>query len=184
MCIIFIEGIVFLILSIFNIREKIVHAIPLGIRLGISPAIGLMLLNIGLGSNAGIYSENGGPFYAMRDFFGALTPSVARDSMGSGYTVMVLYVITMFVGLFVILYLDHKGVKAAVLAGMVCSSVIYWASEAIFLKVNPFEALKTASFVPPVKDMMELTLFRFDFHDFFAVGTFTAITLIDGKSVV
>ena len=113
LCIIFIEGIVFLILSILNIREKIVHAIPLGIRLGISPAIGLMLLNIGLGSNAGIYSDTGGPFYAMRDFFGALTPAVARDSMGSGYTVMVLSVITMFVGLFVILYLNHKGVKAA-----------------------------------------------------------------------
>ena len=178
LCIIFIEGIVFLILSILNVREKIVHAIPLGIRLGISPAIGLMLLNIGLCSNAGIYSENGGPFFAMRDFFGALTPALARDSMGTGYTMMVLYVITMFAGLFVILYLEHRGVKAAVLAGMVCSSLIYWAGEAIFLKVNPFEPLKTASFIPPVKDMIELTLFKFDFHDFFAVGTFTAVTLI------
>ena len=59
--IIFIEGLVFLVLSIFNIREKIVEAIPLGVRLGIGPAIGLMLMNIGIGSNAGIYSENGGP---------------------------------------------------------------------------------------------------------------------------
>ena len=58
--IILVEGIVFLALSIFNVREKIVAAIPLGIRLGISPAIGLMLLNIGFGSNAGIYSETGG----------------------------------------------------------------------------------------------------------------------------
>ena len=74
--IILVEGIIFVILSIFNVREKIVESIPLGIRLGISPAIGLMLMNIGLGSNAGIYSENGGPFFVMRDFFGALTPSV------------------------------------------------------------------------------------------------------------
>ena len=44
LCIILIEGIVFFILSLLNIREKIVDAIPLGIRLGISPAIGLMLL--------------------------------------------------------------------------------------------------------------------------------------------
>ena len=73
--IILIEGIVFLFLSIFNIREKIVEAIPLGVRLGIAPAIGLMLMNIGFGSNAGIYSETGGPFFVMRDFFGALTPS-------------------------------------------------------------------------------------------------------------
>ena len=73
--IIFIEGLVFILLSIFNVREKIVEAIPLGVRLGIGPAIGLMLMNIGFGSNVGIYSETGGPFYAMRDFFGALTAS-------------------------------------------------------------------------------------------------------------
>ena len=61
LCIILIEGIIFLALSVLNIREKIVDAIPLGVRLGIAPAIGLMLMNIGFGSNAGIYSENGGP---------------------------------------------------------------------------------------------------------------------------
>lgn len=78
LCIILIEGIVFAVLSIIKVREKIVTAIPLGIRLGIAPAIGLMLLNIGLGSNAGVYSDDGGPFYVMRDFFGALTPSLAK----------------------------------------------------------------------------------------------------------
>lgn len=117
------EGIIFVILSIFNIREKIVDAIPLGIRLGISPAIGLMLMNIGLGSNAGVYSETGGPFYAMRDFFGSLTPSVAQTNMGSGYITMVLSVITMFVGLFVIIVLAKKGVKGSVLLGMLAASV-------------------------------------------------------------
>ena len=60
LCIILIEGVLFLILSLFNVRQKIVEAIPLGVRLGIAPAIGLMLLNIGLGSNAGIDSEAGG----------------------------------------------------------------------------------------------------------------------------
>lgn len=57
LCIILIEGILFFILSIFNIRDKIVDAIPYGVRMGISPAIGLMLLNIGFGSNAGVYSR-------------------------------------------------------------------------------------------------------------------------------
>ena len=151
--IILIEGIVFIILSVLNIREKIVEAIPLGVRLGIAPAIGLMLMNIGLGSNAGIYSETGGPFYAMRDFFGALTPKVAQEAMGSGYTAMILSVITMFVGLFVIVILAKKGIKASVLIGMLVASVIYWAGEAIFLHVNPFAALATASFLPPFADM-------------------------------
>lgn len=46
LCIILIEGIIFLILSLLNIREKIVDCIPLGVRMGIAPGIGLMLMNI------------------------------------------------------------------------------------------------------------------------------------------
>ena len=46
LCIILIEGIVFLILGVFNVREKIVNAIPLGVRAGIGPAIGVMLMNM------------------------------------------------------------------------------------------------------------------------------------------
>lgn len=178
LCIILIEGIVFLILSILNVREKIVEAIPLGVRLGIAPAIGLMLMNIGLGSNVGIYSENGGPFYVMRDFFGALTPSIAKNQMGSGYATMVLTVVTMFVGLFVIIILAHKGIKAAVILGMLVASIVYWAGEAIFLDVNPFASLAGASFIPPVKDMVNVTLFKFSFSGFAQIGWFTMITLI------
>ena len=176
--IILMEGILFIILSLFNIREKIVESIPLGIRLGISPAIGLMLLNIGLGSNAGIYSETGGPFYVMRDFFGALTPSVAKTNMGSGYTTMILTVITMFVGLFVIIALDKKGVRASVLLGMMVAAIVYWVGEFMVLGVNPFESLGTASFVPPVKDMLDTTFLKFNFSGFLEMGWFTAVTLI------
>ena len=178
LCIVLIEGIVFLVLSVLNIREKIVDAIPLGVRLGIAPAIGLMLLNIGVGSNAGVYSENGGPFYAMRDFFGALTPSLAKTNMGSGYSAMVLSVVTMFVGLFAIVVLAQRGVKGAVLLGMLISSIIYWAGEAVFLGTNPFASLATASFVPAFGDMASTTLFKFDFRGFAEIGWFTAITLI------
>ena len=178
LCIVLIEGIVFLVLSVLNIREKIVDAIPLGVRLGIAPAIGLMLLNIGVGSNAGVYSENGGPFYAMRDFFGALTPSLAKTNMGSGYSAMVLSVVTMFVGLFAIVVLAQRGVKGAVLLGILISSIIYWAGEAIFLGTNPFASLATASFVPAFGDMASTTLFKFDFRGFAEIGWFTAITLI------
>ena len=175
--IILVEGILFIILSIFNIREKIVESIPLGIRLGISPAIGLMLMNIGLGSNAGIYSETGGPFFVMRDFFGALTPSVAHDSMGSGYGPMILTVVTMFIGLFAIVTLAKKGVKGSVLYGMLIASVISWAGQAIFLHTNPFANLANASFLPPIKDMMEVTFFKFNFQGLVEIGWFTVITL-------
>ena len=181
LCIILVEGIVFLLLSVFNIRDKIVHAIPLGVRLGIGPAIGLMLMNIGVGSNVGVYAEGNGytdPCDVMRDVFGAMTPSVIKDHMGAEYSTMVLTVVTMFVGLFVIILLAKKGIKAAVLVGMLASSVIYWAGEAIFLHVNPFASLQGASFVPPFHDMAATTLFKFDFSDFFRIGWFTAITLV------
>ena len=176
--IILIEGIIFIFLSLFRVREKIVEAIPQGVRLGIGPAIGLMLMNIGLGSNAGIYSETGGPFYVMRDFFGSLTASVAKESMGSGYTSMVLAVVTMFVGLFVIVALAHKKVKGAVLLGMLVASVIYWGGEAFFLHTNPFASLAGASFLPPFADMAKTTLFKLDFSGFLNIGAFTAVTLI------
>ena len=176
--IILVEGVVFIVLSAMNVREKIVEAIPLGIRLGIGPSIGLMLMNIGFGSNVGIYSETGGPFYAMRDFFGALTAAYGKTQMGSGHATMVLTVITLFVGLFTIVALDHRKVKGSVLYGMLAASVLYWAGQAIFLRVNPFESLTTASFVPPFRDLAETTLFKLNFAGFAQVGWFTLITLV------
>ena len=177
--IILVEGIVFLVLTLLKIREKIVEAIPLGVRYGIAPAIGLMLMNVGLGSNIGIYSENGGPFYMLRDFFGALTPSIIKGSMGEvGYNTMVLTVVTAFLGVFVMVVLAKKGVKAAVLLGMLFSSVLYWAGSFLFLGVNPFAKLATASFMPPFADMVSTTLFKFDFAGFVNIGWVTAITLV------
>ena len=180
--IILVEGVVFIILSIFNVREKIVEAIPLGVRLGIGPAIGLMLMNIGLGSNVGIYAEGNGfsaPFYVMRDFFGALTPSVIKNNMGdAGYTQMVLTVVTMFIGLFVIVALDHKKVKGSVLLGMLAASVVYWIGSFAFLHTNPFASLSDASFIPPFADMAQTTLFKLNFAGFVEIGWFTVITLV------
>lgn len=180
--IILIEGLVFIALSLFNIREKIVEAIPLGVRLGISPAIGLMLMNIGFGSNASVYNADGSvSFNAMSDFFGALTPSVIQNKMteaGASYGAMILTVVTMFIGLFVIVILAKRGIKGAVLVGMLAASVVNWAGQAIFLNTNPFASLASASFLPPFADMAETTLFKFNFDGFLQLGWFTIITLI------
>ena len=180
--IILLEGIIFVVLSAFIVREMIVNAIPLGVRMGISPAIGMMLLNIGFGSNAGIFAEGNdfsAPFFVMKDFFGALTPAVIRDTMGAqGYHQMVLTVVTIFVGLFIIVALAKKGIHGAVLYGMLASSVIYWAGEWIFLGINPFASLASASFIPPFRDMASTTLFKFNFRGFMQIGWVTATTLI------
>ncbi|MBC6713739.1 NCS2 family permease [Treponema sp. Marseille-Q3903] len=176
--IILIEGIIFVLLSVLNIRDKIVNAIPLGVRLGIGPAIGLMLMNIGLGSNCGIYSDKGGPFFVLRDFFGALTAGFAKISMGSGYSMMVLTVITMFVGLFTIIILSRYKIKGSVIIGMLVASIIYWVGEIVFFHTNPFASLSSASWVPQFKDMAENTLFKINFKGAAQIGWFTIITLI------
>lgn len=178
LCIILIEGIIFIILSVLNVREKIVQAIPLGIRLGIAPSIGLMLMNIGFGSNVGVYDETGTPHYVMSNFFGSLTPKLLKDSMGESYGTMVLTVITMFVGLFAIIILANKGIKAAVLLGMLIASVVYWIGAAVFLGQNPFASLAGASFVPPFSDMVSTTLFKYNFRGLLEIGWFTIITLV------
>lgn len=178
LCIILIEGIIFLILSVLNVREKIVDAIPRGVRLGITPAIGLMLMNIGFGSNAQVFGDDGNAYFVMKDFFGALTANQLKDKMGDGFDLMVLTVVTMFIGLFVIVIFSHMGMKASVLIGMLVACLVYWGGEALILRINPFASLESASFVPAFGDMVNTTLFKFDFADFFDIGWFTVITLI------
>ncbi|MDO4183484.1 MAG: NCS2 family permease [Coriobacteriia bacterium] len=172
------EGIVFLILTILNIREAIVDAIPYGVRMGISPAIGMMLLNIGLGSNVYIANSEGTQFKVMADFFGSLTAGYASSTMGDAYPIMVLSVQTMFIGLFVIVLLAHKKVKGAVIIGMLVASIVYWIGEGVYIGADPFAALATANWLPPFADMVNLTLFKFNFSGFLELGLFTAITLI------
>ena len=176
--IILIEGIIFIALSVLNVREKIVNAIPKGVRMGIAPAIGLMLMNIGFGSNIYIANEEFTQFFVMKDFFGALTAGHAKETMGSAYPTMVLAVATLFIGLFAIIILAKKGIKGAVLIGMLIASIVNWGGQYLFLNTNPFASLQNASFVPPFGDMVNTTLFKFNFEGFLEIGWFTVITLV------
>jgi len=54
---VFIEGIIFLVLTFFNVREMIVNAIPMNLKHAISAGIGLFIAFIGL-QNAGIIVKN------------------------------------------------------------------------------------------------------------------------------
>ncbi|MEA5038813.1 MAG: NCS2 family permease [Clostridiaceae bacterium] len=180
LCIILVEGVVFVVLTACRIREKIVDAIPMAVRHGIPAGIGLMLLNIGLGSNAGIFSPDfSNVFYVLGTFFkdGPGATKAAMEAAGADYRMMVLYVLTMFVGVFAISVFSHKKVRGSVLLGMLAASVLYWAG-AFALGNNPFASLATASFVPPFKDMFELTFFKFSFKNLFSIGYFTALMTI------
>lgn len=61
-----IEGVLFIVLTIFNVREAIVNAIPKSVRLAISAGIGLFIAFIGL-QNAGIVVDNPATLVGLGD---------------------------------------------------------------------------------------------------------------------
>ncbi len=63
---VFIEGIIFVILTAFNIRELIVNAIPLSLKHAVSAGIGLFIAFIGL-QNAGIVVNNDATLVGLGD---------------------------------------------------------------------------------------------------------------------
>lgn len=171
------SGVLFTILTVFGVREKIVDAIPKAVRLGIPAGIGLMLVNVGLTTNAGLYVGENGPFYMLTNFFSA-GPSATLAAMGpDAYRMMVLYVLTFFIGLFTIAILSHKQIKGSVLFGMLISAVVYWIG-AFILGKNPFISLTTATWLPPFSDMFQTTFLKFDFKNLFDIGVFSAIMTI------
>jgi adenine/guanine/hypoxanthine permease len=63
---VFLEGILFIILTAFNIRELIVNAIPLALKHAVSVGIGLFIAFIGL-QNAGIIVDNPATLVGLGD---------------------------------------------------------------------------------------------------------------------
>ena len=62
-----IEGIIFIVLSVFGIREKIINAIPAGMKKAVAVGIGLFIALIGL-SNAGIVVGDTGTIIGFVNF--------------------------------------------------------------------------------------------------------------------
>jgi len=63
---VFLEGIIFILLTAFNIRELIVNAIPLPLKHAVSAGIGLFIAFIGL-QNAGIIANNDAVLVGLGD---------------------------------------------------------------------------------------------------------------------
>ncbi len=63
---VFLEGVIFIILTAFNVREMIVNAIPKNIRYSISVGIGLFIAFIGL-KNAGVIADHPATLVTLGD---------------------------------------------------------------------------------------------------------------------
>ena len=101
---ILIEGIIFILLTVTNLREAIVNAIPLTMRNAIGAGIGLFIAFIGL-QNAGVIVDNGSTLVELGDITSG-SPLLA------------------FIGLLITGFLYIKNVRGAMLIGILVTTVI------------------------------------------------------------
>ncbi len=107
---VFIEGLVFIVLSLTNVREAIFNAIPATLKKGVSVGIGLFCAFIGL-QNAGLVTDDASTLVAFVNF---------RDSFHTAGIGALLAII----GLFIISVLYVKHVKGAMLIGILATWIL------------------------------------------------------------
>ena len=100
---VFVEGVIFLVLSLTNVREAIFNAIPLNLKRGVSVGIGLFIAFIGL-QNAGL-CVGGATLVQIVDF---------TENFNTAGICALLCVI----GLFITAILHIKNVKGGILIGI------------------------------------------------------------------
>ena len=107
---VFVEGLIFIVLSLTNVREAIFNAIPLQLKKGVSVGIGLFVAFIGL-QGAYLVVNSDSTLVAVLNF---------KENFSTTGICAVLALI----GLFVIVILSAKNVKGAILIGIVVTYVL------------------------------------------------------------
>ena len=106
---VFVEGIVFIVLSLTNVREAIFNAIPLNLKRGVSVGIGLFIAFIGL-QNAGLCVDS--------------STLVTITSFTENFSTSGICALLALVGLFITAVLYIKNVNGAILLGIIATWVI------------------------------------------------------------
>ena len=172
---VFVEGIIFIILSLFKVREAVVNSIPKNMKLAVTGGIGLFIAFIGMVSS-GLVVANESTMVSL----GAFTPTV---------------IITV-IGLIIIAVLDKKRIRGSILWGILISAVIGWgfalvdkdaaASLGIYLPTGVFKFEGIGEIAGKVDlvhafsgeniKMFITVVFTFLFVDFFdTVGTLVGV---------
>ncbi|MDU2653673.1 MAG: NCS2 family permease [Clostridium perfringens] len=102
---VFVEGIIFILLSLFKVREAVVDAIPINLKYAVTAGIGLFIAFIGF-NGAGVVIGNPDTMVAM----GQVGPKM----------------LIAMVGLCIIVILEKKKVKGSMLVGIVVSTLLAW----------------------------------------------------------
>lgn len=157
-----IEGIIFILMTVTNLREAIVNAIPLSMRNAIGAGIGLFIAFIGL-QNAGVIVDNGSTLVELGD-------------ITSGSALLAL------IGLLITGFLYIKNVRGAMLIGILVTTLI-----GIPMGVTEFKGVLSSP--APIGDIfckfewehvftldMVVVVFTFLFIDMFdTVGTLVGV---------
>lgn len=139
---VFIEGIIFITLTLFNVREAIVNSIPVNMKRAISVGIGLFIAFIGL-QNAKIIVNNDSTLLGLGNI-----------TSGSGLLAILGIIITAI--------LLAYNVKGAILLGIFITTII--GIPMGLTKLSPH-----ASFIPP---SLEPIAFKLDFSNIFSSNMF------------
>jgi AGZA family xanthine/uracil permease-like MFS transporter len=101
---VFLSGCVFILISVFKIREWVINAIPSSLKLGIAAGIGLFLAMVAL-QNAGIIVKNPATLVTLGD--------LSKPAAIYG-----------FLGFFIISALSYLRVTGAVMIGILCVTLL------------------------------------------------------------
>lgn len=163
---VFLEGLVFILLTAFNIRELIVNSIPLNLKHAVSVGIGLFIAFIGL-KGTGLIVDNPATLVGLGDM---RNPAVLVG----------------LAGVLIIGILLAKKVKGAILIGILASTII-----GLFVGVTLIpESFRVVSLPPSIEPIflkfdfsqvftfdMLIVLFTFLFVDMFdTVGTLVGVS--------
>lgn len=138
---VFIEGIIFILLSFFNVREAIFNSIPMNLKKAVSVGIGLFIALIGF-VNAGIVVTGDGTILGLGDL----------TSNG---------VLLALLGLIITGFLLAKNVKGALFFGIIITTLLGIPFGITSLPQGDF--LGIFSLPPSVKDVA----FKFEFQNVF-----------------
>ena len=172
---VFIEGLLFILMTITNIREAIVNAIPITLRYAIGGGIGLFIAFIGL-HNGGVIVDDPATLITLGD----VTSGTALLSL---------------IGLFITGFLYAKSVRGAMLIGILVTTII-----GIPMGITEFKGvLSTPESIAPIfckfewhnifsLDML-VVVFTFLFIDMFdtvgtLIGVCTKAMMVDGNGRV
>jgi len=107
---IFIEGVIFLALSVTNVREALFNSIPVTLKSAVSVGIGLFIAFIAL-QNAGIIVNDDSTLVVMTKF-------------SQNFSTAGICAVLAIVGFFIIAFLSQKKVKGAIFIGIVATWIL------------------------------------------------------------